>query len=74
MITAVYSDNQGQKAGRHIGNILVKYGSTVLNIVEDLTTATRDAKKATTLTLIRDKKQLTVTVDPGKLGIRIADL
>ena len=31
-------------------------------------------KKATTLTLIRDKKQLTVTVEPGELGIRTADL
>ncbi len=74
VITAVYADNQGQQLGLRIGDILVKYGSRVLNESDDLTTASRDAKKATTLTLIRDKKQVTVTVEPGKLGIQVEDL
>ena len=74
VVTGTNPAAQAYKKGVRVGDILVRYGAQNLDVMKDLSDATRDNKKALKLVLIRGEKRMVINVKAGDLGLRTADL
>jgi serine protease Do len=67
LVKEVDSNSAAERAGIKAGDVIVKVGDTRVGSLRELTTALRAArsKGSYTITVVRNKKELPVTVTPG---------
>jgi serine protease Do len=64
LVRSVAKDSAGEKAGLRAGDVLTSVGGRSLNSPEDLRRVLREPGKSVPVSLVRDHKQLALTVTP----------
>jgi serine protease Do len=64
LVRSVAKDSPGEKAGIKAGDVLTAVGGRSLNSTEDLRRVLREPGKSVPVSLVRDHKQLALTVTP----------
>jgi serine protease Do len=64
LVRSVAKDGAGEKAGMKAGDVLISVGGRSLNSTEDLRRVLREPVKSVPVSLVRDHKQLALTVTP----------
>jgi len=76
IVISILSDSQGEKLGIQAGDIFIQYdGKPIIDVTSFIARRTAEPADgpAKELKILRDKKELTFMVKPGKIGVELRD-